>query len=508
MFEMRPLRLPNAATALLMLQRAFSIIALPSARVFNIADFGALPDNKTCNTAAIQQAILNASAAGGGLVLITPGGAFRTATISLASSVYLYIPTGATLIGSPTYDDYAAVSKGNWDRWDVLHTNNAVRTGILGDEQGGGVLSGPMWQMIDGYDPSQNQLQPVMWHVEGCTGECRPRLVVFENCTDVSVTNVRLVDSADWTQLYRQSSRVRLENVSVWGSQQWPNNDGVDFESCDDVVVRNASFFTGDDGIVFASGNTNTMLHPWPQPPGAYSPTKDVLIENATISSYSSGIKWEAIFQQSHGDVRNVTVRDVIIHDSARGVGFQQRTGGGAFSDVLLERVTVLRTRGIVGSNWWGCGESFWLTTVPENGTLPGPLGGIHNVTLKDCVLQGEQGVIVASRDQGNASALASAAPSISGIRFDNVTVIVGIYGNATRPGVHDFRPIDPGQPTPEQIQANVTGYWFEHVADAAVTGGSVVFEGPPQPFWSRGVCSASTPDSPVSIEGMACTPA
>lgn len=30
-------------------------------------------------------------------------------------------------------------------------------------------------------------------------------------------------------QLYRRSTRVSIENVTVWGSQQWPNNDGVDF---------------------------------------------------------------------------------------------------------------------------------------------------------------------------------------------------------------------------------------------------------------------------------------
>jgi polygalacturonase len=92
------------------------------------------------------------------------------------------------------------------------------------------------------------------------------------------VANVRLVDSADWTQLYRRTSGVLLANLTVWGSQQWPNNDGVDFESCTGVVVRNSTFFTGDDGIVLASGNCNTLPSPWPEPPAAYSPTRDVLI--------------------------------------------------------------------------------------------------------------------------------------------------------------------------------------------------------------------------------------
>ena len=110
-------------------------------------------------------------------------------------------------------------------------------------------------------------------------------------------------------QLYRRSSHVTVANVTVWGSQQWPNNDGVDFgarccasstsgppcpmfssapraaESCAHVVYRNVSSFTGDDGIVFGSGNCNEMLHPWPG--GSPGPTTDVLIENCTLSSYS-----------------------------------------------------------------------------------------------------------------------------------------------------------------------------------------------------------------------------
>lgn len=81
--------------------------------------------------------------------------------------------------------------------------------------------------------------------------------------------------------------------MTVAGSQQWPNNDGVDFESCINVTVRNWVSFTGDDGIVLASGNCNDMRVPWPEPYGAYTPTRNVSIDGAVISSFSSAIKWE-----------------------------------------------------------------------------------------------------------------------------------------------------------------------------------------------------------------------
>jgi hypothetical protein len=346
-----------------------------------------------------------------------------------------------------------------------------------------------MWQMISGYDEANSQFVPLRWSGQyGCVGECRPRLVFFSDCEDVVVRGVQLRDSADWTQLYRRTINVSLEDLVVWGSQEWPNNDGVDFESCTGVLMRNVSSFTGDDGVVLASGNCNDMIAPWPEPWGSYTPTRDVLIENCTISSYSSAIKYEAIFQAWHGDVYNVMVRDVLIHDSARGIGFQQRTGGGAFFDAIFERVTVRRTKGINGNNWWGAGEALWLTTLPEEGpktTANHSLGGLRNISFVDCVLEGEQGAVVLSRGQGNASAAGPAA--LTSLLFSNVSLVIGVYGNYTRPGVHDLRPVSTG-PSPlepsAEPQANCTGFWFEHADSVRVVGGSVAFVGaPPQPF-------------------------
>ena len=479
--------------------------ALASPPVFNILRYGAVPDNATLNTAAIQRAIAAAAAVGAEAhVLVPPPGVFKTGALALASNVYLVLPTGATLHGAAALSAYTDVAGGDWDRWDVLHTRGANNTGVLGDAGGGGTLAGPMWQMISGYDAAQNQLTPVTWAGEhGCRGECRPRLLVFEDCVNVTVANVRLVDSADWTQLYRRTAGVLLANLTVAGSQQWPNNDGVDFESCAGVVVRNSSFFTGDDCIVLASGNCNDMRVPWPEPFGAYSPTRDVLIENVTLSSSSAALKWEAIFQPWHGDVLNVTVRGALIHDSNRGIGFQQRTGGGAFRGALLEGVRVLRTRGVVGSDWWGAGEALWLTSLPEGPGFNYTLGGVHDVVLRDCELEGEQGGIVLARG-------ATGAGAVTGLLLQNVTLRVGVYGNATRRGLHDLRPLRVGNQT---LQHSVTGWYWGGVGGGAgqgarVLGGAAGFEGPPQAWWARGTCSDAEGSPGVQVAGMACAPA
>lgn len=469
------------------------VAALP---IFDITAFGAVADNATLCTGAIQAAIDAAASAGGGAVFVPPGGAFLTATLALKSHVYISLPTGATLQGSAKLTDYTAVSGSDWGLWDVFHTRNVTDSGVIGDAAGGGTLSGPMWQMIASYDPVANFLNPVTWAggADGCIGECRPRLVVFEDSADITIARVRLWDSADWTQLYRRCSNVLLEHVDVFGAQQWPNNDGVDFESCANVTVRDYSSVTGDDGIVLASGNCNAMREPWPESCNAYSPTRGVLIERARLSSHSSAIKYEAIDQTCHGNVFDVVVRDVTIFDSARGVGMQQRTGAGAAFAWAFSNVYVSKSRAVIGDNWWGKGESLYLSTLSEGPEANETLGGIRNITFADSVFEGEQGALVFNLGEPGA---------LRDLTFSNVTVRVGVYGNATRAGVHDLRPVNVG---PETIAANVSGWFFQGAA-ARVLGGAVTFVPPAQPTWSRGVCNA-TEDASVDFEGVACTPA
>src|SRR5438128_2106186 len=69
--------------------------AIPN-HAFNITEQGAAGDGKSLSTAAIQKVIDQASAAGGGTVLV-PAGTFVSGPIKLKSNIDLHLAKGATL---------------------------------------------------------------------------------------------------------------------------------------------------------------------------------------------------------------------------------------------------------------------------------------------------------------------------------------------------------------------------------------------------------------------------
>src|SRR5690606_36091329 len=71
----------------------------------SVRDCGAVGDGVTKDTAAIQQAIDQVAAAGGGRVVV-PAGRYLTGTIWLRDHIELHLAHGSVLVGSPDRDDY------------------------------------------------------------------------------------------------------------------------------------------------------------------------------------------------------------------------------------------------------------------------------------------------------------------------------------------------------------------------------------------------------------------
>ena len=83
----------------------------------------------------------------------------------------------------------------------------------------------------------------------------RPQLINFNQCDGVLIEDVTLLRSPFWVIHPLLSKNVTVSGVHI--SNDGPNGDGCDPESCDGVVIENCFFNTGDDCIAIKSGPNN-----------------------------------------------------------------------------------------------------------------------------------------------------------------------------------------------------------------------------------------------------------
>jgi hypothetical protein len=530
-------------------------------QLFNILDYGAVGDGTTLNTQAIVAAVnaaklaiskSNAAAttpttsstssisSGGSshdrraevlipapIVEDVAGNArFLAGAFSLASNVFLRIEAGATLVASTNMSDYP-FSSWNWTPA-LITTKGCANTGVVGGGIIDGQAPGPYWS--ESFDANRSLINPRTWEGfgpdGGCVGECRPTLVRFVDCSNIVLqgddasTPLKIHNSPDWTVLFRRAENVRMQYLDVYGDSRWPNNDGVDFESVVGISVLDSVFNTGDDGIVFDSGNCNNLRVPFlPQPPPA---TRSAVLRNLTIKSHSSAIKFEQIFQHNHSAIQDMVIEDIRILGSSRGLGMQQRTGAGTIANITFRNIQI-ETMYPTGDNWWGSGEAIWISNVAESANPHATNGGLSG-TIRDIVFEN-----ISIRSE-NSVLLSGLTKAIGPLTFTNIDLTIGVYGNVTcakgnntmmPTGCRDIRPyhrpLKDGAQVPTLNERELTsdipavttitrtntsasgcfsstcgmfygsthGFILEGQGAATFTNVSIAFQGPRQPFWA-----------------------
>ena len=264
------------------------------ARVFDITAFGAKSDGTTLNTSAIQKAIDACHAAGGGTVLV-PEGVFVSGSLRLKSRVTLKIAKDAILRGSPTIADYtvetAELHWGAFWKFAASHWRQCLIYAEDAEEIG---IEGP--GTIDGQGGSERKVFP------NAKDPRRPMLVRLVGCRKVSVRDVKLLDPAAFTTFFVRSQDIHIEHVTI-RSRNSPNGDGLDFDGCKRVRIKDCDIDAGDDGI------GPKVFHPdWPN--------EDFEISGCRITS-----RWHAIRvgAESIAPIRRLTVRDCVLRSAREG---------------------------------------------------------------------------------------------------------------------------------------------------------------------------------------------
>jgi Glycosyl hydrolases family 28 len=277
------------------------------ARNYNVRDFGALGDGKTLDTVSIQAAVDACAKDRGGIVFI-PAGDFLIGPIELKSNVTLHIAAGGKLLATTDASQYHPARgiplTGDHTMGDgnvgLIYGANAENVAI----EGQGTIDGQGAQVRAG----------------GLGGARRPHLVLFYKCTNLSIRDVHLFQSAYHTCRIANSSYVHLDGIRIT-SRVTGNNDGFHFISCEFVNLMNSNVRCQDDACAL------------------FGSCKFVMVTNCSFST-----RW-SVFRFGGGVAENIAVSNCVLYQ-VFGCPIKLRCGPGSryenmsFSNLLLQEVT------------------------------------------------------------------------------------------------------------------------------------------------------------------------
>ena len=297
-------------------------------RQFLITSFGA----KTTATAAQNQKAINrvislVSKKGGGKVII-PKGTWKTGAIELKSHVNLVLEEGATLHFAFEPKLYPLVRTSweglaCWNYSPCIYAYKATDIAITGKGTiDGGGNNDTFWQWNG---------SPRFGYKEGVTKESqklgsrskllkmaedgvpfderkfgmgyglRPQLVNMVHCERILIKDVKMINSPFWVIHPLLSKNITVDGVYVWN--EGPNGDGCDPEACENVLIQNCVFHTGDDCIAIKSGRNNDGRL-WNQP------SKNIIIRNCKMEDGHGGV---VIGSEISGGCENVYAENCVM---------------------------------------------------------------------------------------------------------------------------------------------------------------------------------------------------
>jgi polygalacturonase len=275
--------------------------------MLNVTDYGAVGDGKALNTAAIQKAVDDCSIGGGGTVFI-PNGRYLTGTIFMKSHVTLHLEVNAALLGSRRQEDYptdsSLVHKQRYDlephmNTALIYCQDCVDIGF----EGPGTIhgNGQEWE-----------------------GFYRPMMLRFLRCENIRMTDIRLRNPGSWCTAFLECRNIFVRGVDIVTVNNG-NGDGLDFDSCRNVVVSDCILNCSDDCICLQNSVRGSICG-------------NITITNCIMTGKWAGCRFGLL---SVGGFEDITVSNCVIHDVDCS-GFKiQMCEGAVLRNVLVENITM-----------------------------------------------------------------------------------------------------------------------------------------------------------------------
>lgn len=341
-------------------------------REVSIVDFGAVGDGHTLNTTAFAAAIDSLAAQGGGRVTV-PEGVWYTGPIVLKDHIELHLAQNALIIFDNDPSHYPLVETtfeglntlrcqsplsargvtdvaitgrgvidGNGDAWRAVKRDKLTDREWAAKLASGGVLSddGKTWYPSESYkfgatsgaDQNVSTWATTREDFERMHDFLRPVMVSLHHCENVLLEGVTFQNSPCWNIHPAMCTNLTVHDITVRCPDYAQNSDGIDIESCRNVVLTDSRFDVGDDGICIKSGKDEAGRR-------RGIPCENIRVDNCIVFHGHGGF---VVGSEMSGGVRNVLVSNCIFSGTDVGLRFKSTRGrGGVVENIWIEDITM-----------------------------------------------------------------------------------------------------------------------------------------------------------------------
>ena len=348
--------------------------AMAQTKVCDVRAYGARGDGITKDTKAIQAAIDDCVAGGGGTVRLS-GGRFVIAPIELKSNLEFDVEKDAVLLGSADRADYRQTVRMRQQTVEpLIELANATNVTI----KGGGVIDGQgkvWWDYVKGVKDTG---------ILG-TDHPRPMLLLIDHSKHVVLEDITIQNSGFWQVVPYYSDDLVFRNLRILAPQRGaPNTDAIDPFSSSHVTIDHVFASTGDDNVAIKSGAINS--------PGPDSPSHDITITDCEFEA-GHGL---SIGSEVAGGVQNVRAERIRFKGTDQGIRVKANRDRGndvsnlTFKDITMENV---RTAILI--------SEYYPRVMPEGDVAAAPIGRLtpffHDIHIENLTATGSDwaGVVI-----------------------------------------------------------------------------------------------------------------
>lgn len=287
------------------------------------------------------QAAVSACAGNGGGVVTIPEGEWYSGKIHLKSHVHIQMEKGAVIRFYDSCEEYLPVVFTRWEGSEcynyspLIYANGCEDVAITGP----GTLVGSgqaWWHWKDLQQKAAEELCyaelngiPVEKRIYGSSAAAlRPSFVQTINCKNVLFEDFTIMDGPQWTLHPVYCEDVIVRNVTV--ITHGPNTDGLNPDSCMNVLIEGCTFDTGDDCIAVNAGINEDGQR-------VGRPCSNIEIRDCVMTGGHGAI---TIGSAVSGGVEHVYVHDCHISNTMQGIRIKSMRGrGGYVRDIKYENI-------------------------------------------------------------------------------------------------------------------------------------------------------------------------